>query len=144
MNNISEYKDYEMLIKLKINKPEKKIFLNGDDPFDEQNWVAGSELIFDIQEDDVREGVYKVKDNLKEYKELLMLAGASVMKPPPPPSPNPIFDQKEKLVISLQNKLEVQDNKHHDVIFIIDKEKIGANKYVLSGIYDAFTFVQSI
>ncbi|CAB4393354.1 unnamed protein product [Rhizophagus irregularis] len=132
MNNISEYKDYEMLIKLKINKPEKKIFLNGDDPFDEQNWVAGSELIFDIQEDDVREGVYKVKDNLKEYKKLLMLAGASVMKPPPPPSPNPIFDQKEKLVISLQNKLEAQDHEHHDVIFIIDKEKIGANKYVLS------------
>ncbi|PKK70206.1 POZ domain-containing protein, partial [Rhizophagus irregularis] len=40
--------------------------------------------------------------------------------------------QKEKLVISLQNKLEAQDHEHHDVIFIIDKEKIGANKYVLS------------
>ncbi|CAG8697672.1 13615_t:CDS:10 [Rhizophagus irregularis] len=101
-NKISEHKHYETLIKLKIDKkPDKKIFLNGDDPFDEQNWVAGSELTFDIQDDDVREGMYKVNDNLKEYKELLIHAGAS-------------------------------DNKHHDVIFIIDKEKIGANKYVLS------------
>ncbi|PKC58282.1 POZ domain-containing protein [Rhizophagus irregularis] len=61
-----------------------------------------------------------------------MLAGASEIAPPRPPSPNPIFDQKDKLFISLQNKLEIQNNKYHDVIFIIGKEKIGANKYVLS------------
>ncbi|CAB5344095.1 unnamed protein product [Rhizophagus irregularis] len=131
MNKISEHKDYELLIRCKIDQPEKRIFLNGDDPFDEQNWVAGRELIFGIQED-LKEGMYKVKDNLKEYKELLMLAGASEIAPPRPPSPNPIFDQKDKLFISLQNKLEIQNNKYHDVIFIIGKEKIGANKYVLS------------
>ncbi|PKC10503.1 hypothetical protein RhiirA5_498400 [Rhizophagus irregularis] len=129
MNKISEYKDYEMLIKLKINKPEKKIFLNGDDPFDEQNWVAGKELIFGIQKD-IKEGMYKVNDNLKEYKHLLILAGAHEVEPPSPPPPNPIFDQKDKLVNSLQNKLE--SHEYHDVIFTVCNEKIGASKYVLS------------
>jgi hypothetical protein len=135
MNEISEGKGFEMLIRLKIDKSEKKIFLNGDDPFDEKNWVAGRELIFGIQED-IKEGMYKVKDNLKEYKDLLILAGASEVEPPRPPSPTPIFDQKDKLVKSLQDKLIEQDNKYHDVTFVIgeEKEKIGANKYVLSGI----------
>ncbi|GES98868.1 sacsin isoform X2 [Rhizophagus clarus] len=130
MNTLSEDKAFELLIKLKIDKPEKKIFLNGDDPFDEKNWVAGKELLYGIQED--IKGMYKVKDCLKEYKSLLILAGASEIAPPRPPSPNPIFNQKDKLVNSLQNKLIEQDNKYHDVIFNIGGEKIGANKYVLS------------
>ncbi|RIA89251.1 BTB/POZ protein [Glomus cerebriforme] len=130
MDKISELEDQKMLIKLKTKKPNKKIFLNGGDPFDEKNWVAGKDLVFGIQED--IEEMYKVNDYLKEYKDLLMLAGASEIDPPPPPTPVPIFDQKNKLVKTLLDKFERQSNEYHDVTFIVGEEKICANRYVLS------------
>src|SRR2546423_1215473 len=76
MNGLSKDKNHEAYIKLKTHDPNKKIFLNGGDPFDENNWVAGKELVFDLQDEDSEEGMYKVEDFLKTYKNLLILAGA--------------------------------------------------------------------
>src|SRR5581483_7584980 len=58
MDEFSQKENFKGLIKSGINT-EEKLFLNGDDPLDETNWVAGRELVFETQ--DVEEGMYKVK-----------------------------------------------------------------------------------
>ncbi|GES91936.1 BTB/POZ protein [Rhizophagus clarus] len=115
---------------------EEKLFLNGEDPFDEENWIAGSELVFGLKEDvkGYKYEVKEVKEYLMPYKDLLILAGAhesdfkSISK-------TIIYEQKDVIINSLINKLiKEPDDKFHDVVFIVGEEKvrIGANKYVLS------------
>jgi hypothetical protein len=139
MNEISQKKNNDILIRLKINKPDKKLFLNDNYPFDildKENWVAGRDLIFGLQED-IKEGMYKVKDCLKKYKELLLLAGARELIDLKSDRKVRKHDQKDTLIKVLLNKfINQHDNEHHDVIFIVGegKARIGANRYVLSGI----------
>lgn len=134
-----------MLIITKM-RPEKKILLNGNDPFDEKSQVAREELVFRLQED-IKEGFYKVNECLKEYKELL-LTGAPYGPyglDPKPISKAIINDQKNEIINSLINKLvKKPDDKFHDVVFIVGEEKvrISANRYVLSGIINDFFFSQ--
>jgi hypothetical protein len=146
MNEFSQDDITKGLINLKINDPKKKIFLNGDDPMDEKNWVAGKELVFGIQED-IKEGMYKVKSSLMPFKDLLLLAGAyeinieeleelEKLEKLRESEKNTKIDQKEILVSDLLDKLIKQsNNEYHDVFFTFDKkeERIGANRYVLSG-----------
>ena len=143
MNEFSKDKNHKTLIKLKINDAKKKIFLNGDDPFNERNWVAGKELVFGIQED-IKEGMYRVKDCLMDYEDLLKLAGARYITTPVPISKK-IRDQKD-MKDMLLDKLISQSNiecQCHDVIFIVGEEKarISANRYVLSGTLSYFVYV---
>jgi hypothetical protein len=80
---------------------EEKLFLNGKDPFDEENWMAGSELISGLEED-TKGYTYKVKDYLIPYKYLLIRAGAR--EPDSEPiSKTIIHDQKEVIINSLIN-----------------------------------------
>jgi hypothetical protein len=119
---------------------EEKLFLNGEDPFDEENWTAGSELVFGVQED-IRKGLlHKVNECLVPYKELLLLAGALKLEEIDEEFDDLDFnekhDQKNLLLDSLLNNLVNNlDTKHHDVIFIVGEEelKFGASRYVLSG-----------
>ncbi|GBC07902.1 hypothetical protein RclHR1_07770002 [Rhizophagus clarus] len=145
MNEFSQDDIMKGLIKLKINDPNKKVFLNGDDPLDEKNWVAGKELVFGIQED-IKEGMYKVNTFLMPYKDLLLLAGAYEInieeleeleksEKLKKSEKNTKIDQKEILVNDLLDKLTKQSiDEYHDVFFTFDKgkERIGANRYVLS------------
>ncbi|CAG8483723.1 30652_t:CDS:10 [Gigaspora margarita] len=97
-------------------RTDAKIFLNGNDPFIPEDWVAGENLVFGAHED-VRTGLHKVHDNLKEFKLLLKIAGAREIK-------NIIFDvktqdysQKDKLLGGLLDSFEEQnDTMHHDVV----------------------------
>ncbi|CAB4387504.1 unnamed protein product [Rhizophagus irregularis] len=140
MNENSKEENMKVLIKSKINDPNKKLFLNGDDPFDEKNWVTGKDLVFGLIADIGFRKIYKVKDCLKEYRDLLLLAGASEIKTPSISLlSNPTFNSKDKLLNSLLDKLVSQsDDKNFDVIFIIGEEKIGANKCVLSAVSTYF------
>ncbi|CAG8453449.1 13573_t:CDS:10 [Rhizophagus irregularis] len=145
MNEFSHDDIMKGLIKLKINDSNKKLFLNGDDPLDGKSWVAGRELIFGIQED-IKEGMYKVKTCLMPYKDLLLLAGAyeinteeleelEKLEKLKKSEKNAKIDQKEILVNDLLDKLIAQsNNEYHDVFFTFDEEegRIGACRYVLS------------
>ncbi|GBC02571.1 hypothetical protein RclHR1_00470001 [Rhizophagus clarus] len=145
MNEFSQDDIMKGLIKLKINDSNKKLFLNGDDPLDEKSWVAGKELVFGIQED-IKEGMYKVKSCLMPYKDLLLLAGAyeinveeleelEKLEKLKKAEKSTKIDQKEILVNDLLNKLIKQSkDEYHDVFFTFDEEKgrIGASRYVLS------------
>ncbi|UZO07228.1 uncharacterized protein OCT59_027521 [Rhizophagus irregularis] len=117
--------------------PEEKLFLNGEDPFDDENWVAGSELVFGVQED-IRKGLlHKVNECLIPYKELLLVAGALKLEEiiEDELDFNEKHDQKSLLLDSLLDRLvKGLNTKHHDVIFIVgEKElKFGASRYVLS------------
>ncbi|RIA90195.1 hypothetical protein C1645_770651, partial [Glomus cerebriforme] len=115
---------------------EEKLFLNGEDPFDKENWVAGSELVFGVQEN-VRKGLNKVNECLIPYEDLLLLAGAHKLEEISDYSDDDEekHDQKNLLLNNLLNKFtKYPDTRHHDVIFIVGEEesKIGANRYVLS------------
>ncbi|GBC02577.1 hypothetical protein RclHR1_00470007 [Rhizophagus clarus] len=117
--------------------PEEKLFLNGEDPFDDENWIAGSELVFGVQED-IRKGLlHKVNECLIPYKELLLLAGALKLEEIVEDELdfNEKHDQKNLLLDSLLDKLVKNLNtKHHDVTFVVGEEelKFGASRYVLS------------
>src|SRR6266498_2215823 len=90
---------------------DKKLFLNGEDPFVRDNWVKGKDLVFILQDN--------VDEFLMPYKNLLMNAGAREI--------NKKIGDRDMLL----NKLI----SNHDVTFIVGKEKarIGANRCVLSG-----------
>ncbi|CAG8636620.1 9275_t:CDS:2, partial [Funneliformis caledonium] len=111
----------------------QKLFLNGTDPFNMNNWKAGCELIFGSQ-DDTQRGLFKVKGVLKSYKDLLKLADVI---DPEDPTINDYLDmsdeqndQKDKLLRGLLVKLISDED--HDVTFIVGGERIGANRHVLS------------
>ncbi|RIA92338.1 hypothetical protein C1645_765344 [Glomus cerebriforme] len=143
MNEFSQVEILKDKIKFEINDSNKKIFLNGDDPFDENSWVAGKELVFGIQED-IKEGMYKVNTYLIPFKSLLFLAGAYEIEELEELEKLGKFnnfekdvkiDQKEMLVNNLLNRFIAQsDKEYHDVFFTFDREetRIGANRYVLS------------
>ncbi|CAG8528665.1 22758_t:CDS:10 [Dentiscutata erythropus] len=100
------------------------------------NWVAGKNLVLDAQED-IRAGLLKVHDNLKEFKLLLKAAGAKEIKNIEFNVETQDYSQKEKLINELLDSFEEQDDTmHHDVVFQIHYEsgieKIKANRYVLS------------
>lgn len=116
---------------LKIDNKEA-LFLNGDDPFDKKCWVAGSKLAFGLQENTKARD--KVVDFLAHYKTLLLRAGAKEV------DDDYINEYKRSEKLSQKDELFKKllkfishENKHHDVTFIVGKEEISANRYVLSG-----------
>ncbi|CAG8553738.1 7277_t:CDS:2, partial [Dentiscutata heterogama] len=126
----------EIIARLRTNA---KIFLNGNDPFIPEDWVAGENLVFGAHED-VRAGLHKVHDNLKEFKQLLKLAGAREIKNINFNVKTQNYSQKDKLLSGLLDNFEEQnDTMHHDVVFQIHHEnrieKIKANRYVLSALF---------
>ncbi len=141
MNKLSQQQNLKKSIGTSIN--EKKLFLNEEDPFDKESWVSGRELVFDIPEDIKRGGLYKVNECLEPYKDLLILAGAiEVEEMSEEESDDECDDQKDLLFNNLLDQLiRHPDTKHHDVIFIVGSEKIGANRYVLSGILYLLLFL---
>ncbi|CAG8604907.1 35882_t:CDS:10, partial [Gigaspora margarita] len=113
-----------------------KIFLNGNDPFNPEDWVAGENLIFGAQED-VSSELRKIHDNLKEFNVLLKVSGAKEIKNIKFNVKIQNYSQKNNLFGRLLNKFERQEEtKHHDVEFQIhhenEIEKIYASRYVLS------------
>jgi hypothetical protein len=117
---------------LRINN-EEMLFLNGEDPFDEKCWVAGSKLAFGIQEN--AGGRDKVNDFLTSYRALLLRAGATEVDDDYINNYKKKIEkssQKEELFKNLLNFIN-NGNKHHDITFIVGKESISANRYVLSG-----------
>ncbi|CAG8506135.1 9759_t:CDS:2, partial [Cetraspora pellucida] len=129
-NNINYLRKF-----LNINEPSK-LFLNSNDPFDSEKWLAGQHLVFGIKED-ILPGLYKVHPFLEEYKELLKIAGAKELKAVESNVNVRKHSQKDELIKELLNSFEMQnETKHHDVVFCIyndDRiEKVYANRYVLS------------
>lgn len=127
-------KNVEESKELRIDN-EKELFLNGDNPFDKKCWVAGSKLAFGIQEN--IEARDKVVDFLTPYKTLLLRAGATEVDDKcinkyKRSKQNEKPSQKDELFNNLL-KFISHGNKHHDVTFIVGKEEISANRYVLSG-----------
>ncbi|CAG8757841.1 10217_t:CDS:2, partial [Dentiscutata erythropus] len=118
-----------------------KIFLNGNDPSNPKDWVSGKNLVFGAQED-VRAGLHKVHDNLKEFKQLLKLAGAREIKNINFDIKTQTYSQKDKLLSGLLDSFEQNDTMHHDVVFQIhhkdEIEEIKANRYVLSAASEHF------
>ena len=142
MNKFSTIDSYQQMIMLQTKGLGKKIFLNGDDPFDKKNWVAGEELVFNLQRDKV--GMYKVKDCLIKYEELLKLAGALIIEEPSLQQSSQVTDKKGEFCSNLLVKLKRQCDKYHDVFFIFKREenkKIGASRYVLSGMFCILVFI---
>ncbi|GES91901.1 hypothetical protein GLOIN_2v552263 [Rhizophagus clarus] len=142
LNELSKDQNHITLIQTKIG-PKKEILLNGDDPFDEKNWVAGGELVFGIQED-IKKGMYKVNDCLIDYEELLDALGARKVRNDNSCVPkDETIDQKGVLLKSLLDKLISQSDigcQCNDVIFVVGEEKvkIGASRYVLSAVSEHF------
>ncbi|CAG8562607.1 25056_t:CDS:10 [Gigaspora margarita] len=119
-----------------------EIFLNGNDPFIPEYWVAGKTLVFGAQED-IGTGFHKVYDNLKEFKSLLEVAGAREVKNINYKAVPQNHSQKEILVSVLLDKFDEQNyTMHHDVVFQVYHEngieKIKANRYILSAASEHF------
>ncbi|CAB5375027.1 unnamed protein product [Rhizophagus irregularis] len=124
---------------LKIDNKEA-LFLNGDDPFDKKCWVAGSKLAFGIQENTKARD--EVIDFLAHYKTLLLRAGAKEV------DDDYINEYKRSEKLSQKDELFKKllkfishENKHHDVTFVVGKEEISANRYVLSAASNHFEMV---
>ncbi|CAG8529040.1 24018_t:CDS:10 [Dentiscutata erythropus] len=136
----SENHDKNMTI-LRLQKGAK-IFLNSNDPFISEDWVAGENLVFGVQED-VSSELRKIHDNLKGFKFLLKVSGAKEIKNIDFNVKTQNYSQKSKLFGRLLNNFEKQDEtRHHDVEFQIhhknEIEKIYANRYVLSAASEHF------
>ncbi|CAG8544962.1 11644_t:CDS:10, partial [Racocetra persica] len=131
--------DDRIISRLRTNA---RIFLNGNDPFIPEDWVAGQNLVFGTQED-VRTGLHKVHDNLQGFKILLKVAGAQEIKNIKFNVTTQNYSQGNKLFSRLLDRFEKQDGTmHHDVEFQIQHEngieKIKANRYVLSAASEYF------
>jgi hypothetical protein len=115
-----------------INVP---LFLIGENPFNADNWKSGNQLVFGIL-DDINENLCKVRKNMIRYKKLLIVAGAKELKEINDQVTLSKYSQREKLFDSL---IKNPATRYHDVIFEVrdeetnNWEKIGANRYVLSG-----------
>ncbi|CAG8459386.1 23598_t:CDS:10, partial [Dentiscutata erythropus] len=115
------------------------VFLNGNDPFIPEDWVAGNTLVFGAKKD-IGTEFHKVHNNLKRFGLLLKIARARKIENIEFNVEPQVYSQKEKLSSGLLDRFEEQDvAKHHDVVFQVHHEsgieKIKANRYVLSGIY---------
>ncbi|CAG8483996.1 4119_t:CDS:10 [Acaulospora morrowiae] len=114
-----------------------KLFLNGDDPFESENWMAGCSLIYGASDD--MQHLQKVSPSLQKYKALLKLAGAKEMKSVEMGIRVRVHSQKDYLVDKMIKLFEGQDEtRHHDVIFKVKGERILANRYALSASSEYF------
>ncbi|CAG8501074.1 10025_t:CDS:10 [Diversispora eburnea] len=121
-----------------IIKINEKLFLNGDDPFNPEHWVAGINLVFNVTES-IGPNLHKVNKFLQGYKSLLKLAGAEELKNIKGSVPVPQHDQSKQLIKQMIDFFAEQEaSKHHDVIFLVKEEKIYANRYVLSAAANHF------
>ncbi|CAG8702047.1 15846_t:CDS:2, partial [Funneliformis caledonium] len=131
MDHHSRDEKHKLSIQLNIDNDKRKLFLNKkEDPFDPNNWAFGKDLVFDL-EDDVRE----VSEWLKPFKHLLLLGGAQEVKGLEKSNNVTEHKQNEFLINALLNKLtDKSGHELYDVFFIVGKEKerIGANRFVLS------------
>ncbi|CAG8638947.1 3619_t:CDS:10 [Rhizophagus irregularis] len=141
MNEFSQEMIHKNIIISFITK--NRLFLNGEDLFDNDNWVAGDNLVFGVQED-ISKGLKKVDEFIMPYKDLLKLAGAHELEEININEYDLIHDyhdQKDLLHNNLLKRLiRHPDTKHHDVIFIVGEEgtRIGASRYVLSAASEYF------
>jgi hypothetical protein len=146
MNEFLQKEDLKEMIESEIKDLREKIFLNGDNPLDKGNWVAGKELVIvEFETQDVGEGMHKVEECLIPYKNLLLCAGAYEMITDETDDDenfenseddeNVKINQKDVLINDLLKKLNEQSDEHHDVSFTFDDgQTICANRYVLSGL----------
>ncbi|CAG8587117.1 27133_t:CDS:10, partial [Dentiscutata erythropus] len=90
------------------NLQTRALFLNGNDPFIAENWVAGNILVFGAQKD-IGIGIHTVHDNLKGFELLLKIAGDKEIKNVEFTVEIPNYSQKEVLLSELLEKFEKQD-----------------------------------
>ncbi|CAG8602369.1 6879_t:CDS:2, partial [Acaulospora colombiana] len=123
-------------------RTDAKLFLNDDNPFEPESWVAGINLVYGVSED-VGGGQRKVSPFLEKYKSLLKLAGAGELKD----VHNDVVVRKHDQIIYLSDQLREllkgQENTlHHDVEFRFsnrgDDKRVYANRYVLSAACEHF------
>ncbi|CAG8467140.1 14536_t:CDS:10 [Gigaspora rosea] len=118
-------------------RKDAKLFLNNDDdPFNSNNWVAGQDIVFGV-EDDVIVELHKVHPFLKDYKKLLKVLGAKELEKVNNKVKVRKHSQKDELFKKLLETFGQQEEIKHDVLFEVGEngncvEKIYANNYVLS------------
>ncbi|CAG8534570.1 399_t:CDS:2, partial [Acaulospora colombiana] len=122
-------------IKLRISR--KKLFLNGNDPFELKSWVSGPSLVYGISED-IGKNLHKVSSFLEKCKSLLKLAGAEELIGVRSEIEIREHNQRTYLLDQLLGLLKRQEKTpHHDVEFCFpNNENIYANRYVLSDILE--------
>ncbi|CAG8487317.1 15918_t:CDS:2 [Racocetra fulgida] len=123
--------DTEILIKDNIK--DAKLFLNNDDPFNSNSWVAGRDIVFGVDDDDLR----KVHPFLKNYKKLLKAVGAKELENVSSKVKVRKHSQKDELLKKLLENFRQQEEIKHDVVFRVGENNTGiediyANRYVLS------------
>ncbi|KAF0539436.1 Sacsin [Gigaspora margarita] len=136
MIKLDDIENKENINTLKYVANGSKLFLNSNDPFDPESWLAGQNLVFGIKEN-ILPGLFKVHSFLEGYKELLKIAGAKELKTVESNVNVRKHSQKDELIKELINSFEMQnETKHHDVVFCISSEnkieKVYANRYALS------------
>ncbi|CAJ0840611.1 6685_t:CDS:2 [Entrophospora sp. SA101] len=141
--DMMNYREY-LHKKLKENA---YIFLNGADPFIQENWMCAKNLVLNISED-ISLDKRAVSPKLSRFKRLLLLSGASEMKNIPVNIKLIPRSQKERITASLDRFLKEQENGvskffinyneqtnmkwPNDIYFNVRSKKIGANRYMLA------------
>ncbi|CAG8515443.1 10759_t:CDS:2, partial [Cetraspora pellucida] len=128
---IENSNDAEILIK--DYTKDEKIFLNNDDPFNSNYWVAGRDIVFGVDDDDLR----KVHPFLNNYKKLLKAVGAKEIEKVISKVKVRKHSQKDELLKKLVENFRQQEEIKHDVVFRVGEngaciEDIYASRYVLS------------
>ncbi|CAJ0840429.1 2004_t:CDS:1, partial [Entrophospora sp. SA101] len=115
-------------------EPNEALFLNfnknEDDPFDTENWASKTDLVLNCVKE---EGKY-VNPRLAKYHSMLRSAGIQEIKLPD----YTINVTKYDFGKNILELLSSQVNNLHDVIFIVNGEKIWANQYILAANSKAF------
>nr|CAG8625541.1 10887_t:CDS:2 [Entrophospora candida]CAG8652444.1 6404_t:CDS:2 [Entrophospora candida] len=128
-------------------KENPYIFLNGADPFIQEDWMCAKHLVLNISED-ISPNKMAVSPELSHFKRLLLISGALEMKNIPvnieliphsqkehiATSLNRFLKEKGKGVSKLYKNYHGQDDmqKPHDIYFNVRGKKIGANRYKLA------------
>ncbi|KAF0428041.1 Sacsin [Gigaspora margarita] len=144
VDNSSEAKSF---IESNLRKDDKLFLNNDDDPFNPNNWVAGQDIVFGV-EDDVIVELHKVHPFLKDYKTLLKVLGAKELEKVNHKVKVRKHSQKDELFKKLLENFKQQEEIKHDVLFEVGEngtcvEKIYANSYVLSAASQRFEMLLS-
>ncbi|CAG8504005.1 11782_t:CDS:2 [Diversispora eburnea] len=83
-----------------------KVFFNGKDPFDLNQWKAAKNLVFNVK-DDLTNNLVSVHSKLKQFKNLLLQCGAKSFKLPSLSISNPT---SVAAVVQIQNRDPVFEN----------------------------------
>ncbi|CAG8643824.1 2012_t:CDS:2, partial [Dentiscutata heterogama] len=130
LNQIVESSNDDKIF-IESNLPkDAKLFLNNDvDPFNPNNWVAGQDIVFGV-EDDVTVELRKVHPFLKDYKKLLKVLGAKELEKINYKVKVRKHSQKDELFKKLLENFRQQEEIKHDVLF-----EVGENNTCIEKIY---------